>query len=340
MTNVGTHQSFRILNIEPEGYAARAQKIIQSEAELELIQLNRSDLLRVLPNFHGLIIRLKHQIDREVINAGKQLQVIVSATTGLDHIDVKYAEEKGITILSLQGEREFLRSVTATAELSWGLLIGLLRNMVPATNSVKSGVWNRDVFKGHDLRDRRIGILGLGRIGSMVASYAQVFGMNVVAYDPHPAEWVEGVRRVHDLNSFLQESDVLMVHVPLNQETCGMIGSQELACMPAGSFIVNTSRGEIIQEDALIEALKSRHLAGAALDVIAEERREQVGRGRPLMAYARNNNNLLITPHIGGATFESMAKTEIFMAKKLTHFIHTQRQSSKGFSFVLERKVS
>jgi D-3-phosphoglycerate dehydrogenase len=286
-------------------------------------KISRSQLLKELDDIDVLIVRLANQIDREVINAGRRLRAIVTATTGLDHIDVAYARQRGITVLSLRGETEFLKDVRATAEHTWALILGLLRNIVAASQAARQGQWNRDAFRGHELYGQRLGIVGLGRLGEKVARYGQAFGMQVAAFDPFIRDWMDGVRRETKLNDLLDGSDILSLHIPLTDETVGLIGTAELALLPPGAVLVNTSRGRIIDEKALIKVLESKHLAGAALDVVCDEHDNEKRVKSRLLDYARLHDNLLITPHIGGATHESMAKTEVFMAHKLTKFLRS-----------------
>ncbi len=308
-----------ILNLEPENYSPRARAILDALGEVREGPLTRAALLDALADVDVLIVRLAHQIDAEVLAAAPRLRAIVSATTGLDHIDLDAAARQGVTVLSLKGETEFLRTIPATAEHTWALLLALVRRIPPAFASVLRGEWERDRFKGHDLAGRRLGILGLGRIGEKIARYGQAFGMEVAAYDPFRADWPPSVRRLENMADLLAASEVLSVHVPLNESTVHLLGADELARLPRGALLVNTARGQILDEAALLAALESGHLGGAALDVLWDER------GRvaesPLLAYARQHENLLITPHIGGATYESMAMTEIFMAQKLRRFL-------------------
>lgn len=314
-------KSINILNAEPLGYSAEADALITQIGEVVAKEMSRAQLLKELERYDILIVRLAHQIDHEIINAGRRLRAIVTATTGLDHIDLEYARQRGITVLSLQGETEFLRGVRATAEHTWALLLGLLRNIVPASIAARRGNWNRDMFRGRELNGKRLGIVGLGRLGEKVARYGLAFGMDVGAFDPFVQEWVDGVRCEATLTGLLKKSQVLSLHIPLNSATQGMIGTPELALLPPGAVLVNTSRGQLIDESALIKALTNKHLAGAALDVVAQERNDE-NRGKSLLLeYADTHDNLLITPHIGGATHESMAKTEVFMAHKLKEFL-------------------
>ncbi len=311
---------WQILNAEPENYSGQAVDLLSTVGDVRLAQQNRVSLLTALADVDALIVRLAFQIDEQVLAAAPRLRAIVTATTGLDHIDLAAAERCGVKVLSLKGEIDFLRSIPATAELTWGLLLALTRNIPAAFGSVLQSEWQRDRFKGHDLAGRRLGILGLGRIGHMVARYGLAFGMRVLAYDPTPQLWVEGVERVSSPVELFRQADVLSIHVPLNPETVRLVGKSELDQMPPGSFLINTSRGDILDEVALLDVLNSGQLAGAALDVISNERSDSLT-SSPLIRYAQTHSNLVLTPHIGGATYESMAATEIFMAKKLVDYL-------------------
>lgn len=317
MATTGATSRLRILNSEPLGYSNVARAILTDLGDLDEKDLDRPGLLAALPAVDVLLVRLGHTIDREVIDASERLAVIVSPTTGLDHIDLEYASERGISVLSLRGEYEFLSSVTSTAEHTWALLLALARRLPDAYEHVRAGGWERDSFRGIELQGKRIGIVGLGRIGVIVAEYALAFRMKVSGYDPSPRSWPEQVRRVDDLFELAAGADVLSIHVPLRADTRGLIGSQVLGRLPKGALLVNTSRSEIVDSAALLAALEDDRLGGAALDVVESERNEERRLQNPLIAYARANGNLIITPHIGGATTEAMERTEVFMAEKL-----------------------
>lgn len=310
----------RILNLEPHGYSDEARALLAELGEVIDGPLSRQALLEVLPDYEVLIVRLAHQIDREVLDAGRQLKVLVSATTGLDHIDLPGAQHKGIAVLSLRGEEEFLRGITATAEMTWALLLALMRRIPEAVASVRAGEWNRDGVKGRDLSGRRLGLVGVGRVGRQVAEFGSAFRMTVAGYDPGTTYWPPSVQRKHSLGALLPETDVLSIHVNLHPGSAGLIGRQELALLPKGSVLVNTSRGDVVDAEALVDALVSGRLSGAALDVMPLERDHERRRASPLLAYAAAKRNLLITPHAAGATVEAMHRTEEFMARKLLDF--------------------
>lgn len=312
----------RILNAEPDNYSAEARQILASIGELVEKRLSQDELPQWVSDFDVLIVRLGLTVSREVIEAGYRLRAIVTATTGLDHIDVESAEARGIAVLSLKGETEFLRSIPATAEHTWGLLLALVRRIPQAFESVRAGEWNRDLFRGRDLAGKRLGVVGLGRIGERVARYGLAFGMQVAAFDPYRSDWPDDVCRCSTLEDLLRRSDVLSLHVPLNAETYHMIGEKELALLPQGAVLVNTARGMVVDEKALLTVLKNGHLGGAALDVLEDETSMQDFESNPLIEYARKHDSLLITPHLGGATVESMAATEVFIANKLKSFLY------------------
>jgi D-3-phosphoglycerate dehydrogenase / 2-oxoglutarate reductase len=316
----------RILNAEALDYSPIAREILRGLGNLEEADLHRPELFSRLTNTNVLIVRLRSQIDHQVIDSAPRLKVIVTATTGLDHIDTAYAAQRGIAVLSLKGEINFLRSIPATAEHTWGLLLALVRNLPWAYQSVLQGEWERDLFRGRDLSGRHLGIVGLGRIGEKIARYGQAFGMKVAAYDPYRQDWLPDVQHHQTLESLCRQSEILSLHVPLNEETRGMFGPQELSWLPTGAVLVNTARGAILDEIALLKQLKNSQLSGAALDVLSDETTTDKTVRAQLIEYAQSHANLLLTPHIGGATLDSMHATEIFMAQKLKRFLENQIQ--------------
>jgi len=221
-----------------------------------------------------------------------------------------------VEILSLQGQIELLRNVTATAEHTWALLLALTRRLPEAIKHVSSGGWDRNALRGTELREKTIGIVGLGRLGSMVARYAVAFGMKVKYFDPFdPMVEFRGLERCSTLAELVSTSDIITLHLPLNDETKHLFNGELFKKFKRGSVLINTSRGAIVDTDSLIDSLEDGSLSAAALDVIDGE----LNGGDVLPERVRNylacHDNLLITPHIGGATLESMTKTEVFMAE-------------------------
>ena len=311
----------RILNLEPEGYAAEARGILSSLGEVVELACSRVELLQQVADAEVLIVRLGHTIDAEVLQNAPYLRVIVTATTGLNHIDTLAAQAQGIAVLSLRGERAFLNNITATAEHTWGLLLALVRNLTSATGHVCKRRWDRDRFKGRQLSGLTLGVVGLGRLGSIVAEYAHAFRMRVVAYDAAPVASASHIEMI-PLSDLLACSDVVCLLVSYQPSSHLLISGREFALMKRGAVLVNTSRGEVLDEAALLYALRCGSLAGAALDVLSGEgdRAANWLDSHPLVEFARESDRLLITPHIGGATFDSMAKAEVFMARKLLSY--------------------
>lgn len=318
----------RLLNAEPRNYPDQARAILRALGQLDERSLTRAELLGCIGAYDVLIVRFSWRIDQELLDAATRLRVIVTAATGLEHVDLAYAQRRGVTVLSLQGEAEFLQRIPATAEHTWALLLALVRRIPWAYEAVLHGRWDRDGFRGRELSGRRLGLVGLGRVGRQVARFGKGFDMVVAAYDPHAEAWVDGVERFQQLPELLRQSDVVSLHVSSNEQTRGLIGAQELAQLPPGALLINTSRGSLIDEGALVTALAQGRLAGAAVDVIASEYDEAARQGHPLLRYARDHQNLLITPHVGGATLESMERTEVFMAQKLRRWLDQQTLSA------------
>jgi len=312
----------QILNAEPVNYSSQAKALLEALGELHEEHCDRKRLLELVPDFDVLIVRLGHRIDDELLALGSRLRVVVTATTGLNHINLDAAKSRGIAVLSLKGERVFLDSLTATAELTWSLLLGLMRYLPAANNHVKGGGWDRDQFRGRQLKEKTLGIIGYGRLGSIVADYGRVFRMRVLACDPFVTampDWVEKV----EIDVLLKRADVISLHVNLDETTRGILSSENFSLIKQGAVLINTSRGELIDEAAMLDVLESGQLAGVGLDVLDGEAQKHIDWpcNNPVWRYAQTHDNVLLMPHIGGATFESMEQTEIFMAKKLGHFL-------------------
>jgi len=313
----------KILNVDPYCYSEKARQELASFGDLQEIVYERSQLKQKLCDVNVLVLRFAHRIDRELIDSAPMLKVIATNATGTDHIDLDYASQKGIEVISLKGEYEFLRDIHATAELTWALIISGLRMIPSALDSVKHKEWDRNRFLGSELHGRRLGIIGLGRIGEKIAKFGQAFGMEVMAFDTSPGNVSRCpfVKMYDTLSECISNSDVLSIHVPLNDTTRKLLGRNELLLMKKSAFLVNTSRGAIVDSRALLDALKDKRIAGAALDVLEEEGEEGFVEENSLIAYACQHDNLLITPHIGGVTFQSWEKTELFIAQKVKKYL-------------------
>ena len=231
---------------------------------------------------------------REVLEKCENVKMLAVAFTGLDHVDLKYCEERGIKVQNCAGY-----ATTAVAELTFGLLLDLCRNIGKCDTAARNGGTKAGLI-GFELEGRTMGIVGTGAIGARVAKLAAAFGMDVIAYSRTPGK-VAGVRYV-SLEELLAQADVVSLHVPLTDETRGMIGAEELALMKKTAVLVNTARGPVVDTKALADALNSGRIAGAAIDVFDAE--PPLDADEPLI----NAKNTVVTPHVAFATDESMIK--------------------------------
>lgn len=319
-----------ILVAEKSSFSEKGLRALAQIAPTDALDLTQEQLLEQIVGYTVLVVRLGLRVDDAVLAAGRQLRVVATPTTGLDHIDLAAAERRGITVLSLKGERAFLDQVYATAEHTFALLLSLIRCIPVAFEAAKGYEWRRDLYRGTELHGKTLGLIGCGRLGTMVARYGTAFGMQVMAYDPYQPVLPEDVERCALLTDLLSRSDVISLHVPLNDQTRGMLSDAEFTHLRPGTVLVNTSRGAVIDEAGLLEALRSGRLAGAALDVLCNEHMVRTGATNPLIEYARNHGNLLFTPHIAGATYESVEKADLFIVGKLSAFVDAHCRISGG----------
>ena len=281
-------------------------------------------LLERIREFDGFLTPLEVQSNREVLNRAEKLRVIVTPTTGTDHIDLLHAEKRGITVYSLKEEPELLEDITDAAEHAWALLLSVVRNLPWAFARAKQGAWTKkDKLLGNQLSGKTLGIVGYGRLGKIVAQYGKVFRMRVLVSGRRNLKTPEGVEQV-DFNRLLRNSDVVSIHVHLTDENRHLFNFDAFAKMKPTAVLINTSRGAIIDEAAMLNALSSGRLAGAGIDVIEGEWRTDL-KNHPLIEYARSNQNLVISPHIGGATVESQTIIYEHMTQKLARFFRETR---------------
>lgn len=305
----------KILITEPKGYSDEALDILRANFNLDFGPITRVELLKVISMYDGLVVRLEHSIDKELLLEATSLKFIASPTTGLNHIDVDVAKENNINIISLKGEREFLNDIYATAEHTWCLILSIIRKLAMAFNSVSEGEWDRDKFKGSELNGKCLGILGFGRLGSKVAKYGQAFNMNVIVHDKD-SQSDDGYEIV-SIEELFKRADIVSIHLDYNHSTIGLVSQELISLMKPNSYLINTSRGEIVDEEFLIYSLKNNKISGAALDVLSDENIPNPEFHEVIIEHMKKYDNLIVTPHIGGATYESMDKTEVFIADKV-----------------------
>jgi D-3-phosphoglycerate dehydrogenase len=254
------------------------------------------ELAAIVADCEILVTRAYSKVTRRVLDAAPRLEIIAQGTSGTDNIDELAARERGIRILSLPGE-----NANAVAELLIGYLIAMTRTIPHYTREVVAGVWQRDdCATRHELAHHTLGIVGLGQVGMRVARLARAFSMRVVAFDPYLDDFAgRNADRAATLEELLAVADILTLHVPLTNETRRMIAAAQLAALKRGSYVVNASRGEVLDQGAALGALERGHLAGLALDVFDPE---PPGGGFP------DDPRLVLTPHVGGCTFEAKAQ--------------------------------
>jgi D-3-phosphoglycerate dehydrogenase len=273
-------------------------------------KMKPDELKAAVGEFEGLIVRSAVKVTREILEAGTRLKIVGRAGIGVDNIDQEAATRRGIVVMNApQG------NVASAAEHTFALLMANARNIAPADASVRAGKWERSRYLGVELEGKTLGIVGLGKIGSLVAQYARPFRMRVIAYDPllvkERAE-VLGVELV-EMDRLLAESDFITFHVPLTERTRGMIGAEQFKKMKRTARIVNTSRGGVIDEQALAEALASREIAGAALDVYEQE---PPPKDHPLLRL----ESVTLTPHLAASTEEAQVKVAVDLAEQFVDF--------------------
>jgi D-3-phosphoglycerate dehydrogenase / 2-oxoglutarate reductase len=245
---------YKILNTIGKKYTSTANSILDKIGDVKCLDISQRELEDKISEYDILVVGLGLNITKKVIDNGKNLKIIATATTGLDHIDIEYARKKNIIIVSLRGENEFLNTITGTAELAFGLVIDLLRLTPHSFDSVKKYEWDRESFRGHNLYGQTLGIVGLGRLGSWMAKYGNAFGMNVIGSDPYVDKEVFdkcNCEKVY-FSELLERSDIISIHVHLNDETEKMFDINAIDTMKDTARLINTSRGRIVDEDKIL----------------------------------------------------------------------------------------
>jgi D-3-phosphoglycerate dehydrogenase len=265
-----------------------------------------SDLAETIGRYDAIVVRSATKLTADVIERGERLKVIGRAGVGIDNVDVEAATRRGIVVANAPES-----TVISAAEHTIGLLVALTRNIPQAHAALKQGRWERKTYGGVELADKTLGVLGFGRIGQQVARRAAGLGMRVIAYDPFvaPERFRElGVERIEDVDGVYALADFLTLHLPLTDETRGSIDAESFAKMREGVRIVNAARGELIDEDALLDALRSGSVGGAALDVFSTE---------PYSGPLLELDNVVATPHLAASTEEAQDRAGVIIAEQV-----------------------
>ena len=294
--------------------------------------IKKKQLKKVLRDIDGWICNPSpnYIINKAVLEDAKKLKAIFTPSTGSTHIDKKYLEKKKIKLFTIQNNKQ-LNKIKASSEFTFGLLLSCFRNLVKGTKIVQSGNWRNeeDKIRGNELYKKKIGIIGFGRIGENIFRYAKSFGMKIKAYDPFKLNKLKKLKISSNLNDLLKNSDVVTVSVHLNKKTKNMCNKFFFKKMKKNSIFINTSRGEIVDEISLIKALKSKKIKSAAVDVIQGEQKKDITKNR-LFKYSKQNENLIITPHMAGLTYESEKMAADITLSKLNDYFKNNNNFKKN----------
>lgn len=315
--------SFKVLITEPEAYDDDTRAQFPPDWHLIYQPINNQDQLRmelVNHDYDIVFAKLGLSFDQGIFLSQPHLKIVATPTTGLNHIDLIAAEAANILVVSLKGERQFLSTVTSTAEHAWLLLLAISRSLPVATSRVASGQWERQGMEVHELRDAQLGIIGMGRLGKIVASYGLAFGMNIVASDPNIEvhDFPEGVYPA-SLKHLLSTSDYIVLLASYTPGAPPILGVNEFSVIKPGASLVNVARGELIDENALLDALKQGSLRAAGLDVLSGDSVWNASDNpySSILEFARSSSRVIITPHMAGYAFEAVKKTRLFLIDKV-----------------------
>ena len=296
-----------------EALAACDSEIIY-EPNISKTELNK---LLIRTNAYYLFTNPNKQnfiLDEEVLKY-TYVKVINTASTGLNHIDLDYCKKNKIDVWSLKEDYELINDLPSTSELAFGLMMSLMRNIPKSFHSVRDGNWDYEPYVGHQIKGKTIGVIGYGRLGKIMCNLFSGWGVKLLATDPY--ERITTARGV-SLSELLEKSDVVFLHTHVTDDTRGMVDEEFLSYMKEGSYLINTARGELVDEEAIIESIKVGHLKGYGTDVIKDEFGDI--ENSKLVEFSINpNNNVVITPHIGGMTIEGQTKAYNWAVRKFSN---------------------
>jgi D-3-phosphoglycerate dehydrogenase len=301
----------RVGILEPDGFSETARARLAGVCVVDVF--DGDDLGRFLADKDALFVRLARRVDGALLKLAPKLRFLCSPTTGHAHIDLDALMERGVKLLSLQGETSFLDGIRATPEHALGLMLALLRNYRTAFLHPSNDHWDRDRCRGEELFGQSVGLIGFGRVGRRLATFLKVFEAKVGYCDPNVSETPPGLTRYEDIAALMSASRMIVMAASYRNGTSAIVDSAAVASL-TGKYFVNIARGELVDESALLEAVEQGRLAGCAVDVIDNETGEN---RRPRWIAATDRHNVIVTPHIGGSTFTSMRATEEFIVEKL-----------------------
>ncbi len=287
-----------------DGLERPGQEILSQHASVDMhSDISASNLLDVVQDYDAMIVRGRTRVTAEIFSAASRLRVIGRAGVGVDNIDLAAANQHQVTVVNSP-----LATTQAVAEHVVALLLSLARSIPAADNSLKSGLWNKEQFMGLEIQGKVLGIIGMGNIGSRVSQLTSSLGMRPIANDPYLEDEQISQRGAHPvaLPELLAQADFLTLHIPLSNETRGLINGETFGAMKRGAYLICTARGGVVDETALLSALESGQVAGAALDVFANE--------PPGMSALVSHPHVIATPHIAAQTAEAQARAAVDIA--------------------------
>ncbi|QGG48542.1 phosphoglycerate dehydrogenase [Heliorestis convoluta] len=308
----------RVLVCDP--ISQQGIEVFQAAGNIEVdvkLKQTEDEIVNIVADYEGIIVRSETKITKKIIEAADKLKVIGRAGVGVDNIDVEAATQKGVVVVNAPEG-----NTIAAAELTLGHIIALARNIAPANDALKGGTWARSKYVGLELKGKKLGILGMGKIGSEVAKRARAFDMIVYAYDPFVSE--ERARnigvQVKDLDTVIREADIISIHMPKTKDTYRLLNAEKFSMMKDGVYIVNCARGGIVDEEALYEAVTSGKVAGAGLDVFEKEPMTE----SPLFGLEQ----VLVTPHLGASTKEAQVNVAVDVAHDIVKVLRGEAVSA------------
>ena len=304
-------------------YTPEIQSHFPNNWDVDLRDIRTQDELYQLletENYDVVVAKLGLYFNEFFFLKHLNLKILATPTTGLNHIDLKAAEKHGVKIISLKGERELLDKITSTAEHAWALLLACSRSLLDTQKNISKRRWVRDNLELNQVSGRTLGVIGYGRLGSLVAGYGHAFGMNVCAHDPYllPRDFPHNVPST-PLIDLLQSSDYVVLTATYNIGDPFILGRKELLSMGPGSVLINVSRGELVDEEGLIEALASGAIKSVGLDVLRDDASwdSKVEISSPIISMALKSNRVLLTPHVGGYALEAILNTRKFILNSI-----------------------
>lgn len=320
--------NYKILVITPVKHIIGVSEALESLGEVTYMDdPSVEEVISVIDGHDAIFTnpnKSKVFIGKDVLNAAKTLKVICTASTGTNHIDKPHADKLNLPILSLTEERDVINRISSTAELAFSLTLASLRHVVKSHKAVLNGEWNYEKYIGRQMNCLTIGSIGYGRLGSMYSKYCKAFDARVLVYDPYKEVDDQSIEKVDNLEFLLKESDIIAIHVHVTEETIGMINKECFDMMKNDVVLVNTARGDMVNELDLVSFLQSNPDARIATDVLADEIKNR--KDSPLLKYSLRSEQVIITPHIGGMSREAQEIAYGHAAKLLSSFFQTYKQ--------------